>query len=98
MGCPTVALSAEEIRHHMEQLENWTVEGHALERRYHSKSYLDGLEKLNGIAQISETENHHPELLLEWGRLTIRYWTHTANGITALDFQLARQAELILAG
>jgi len=80
----------------MEQLENWTVEDRALERHYQSKNYLDGLEKLNGIAKMSETENHHPELLLEWGRLTIRYWTHTANGITALDFQLARQAELIL--
>lgn len=98
MGCPTVALSAEEIRHHMEQLENWTVEGHALERRYPSKSYLDGLEKLNDIAQMSEAENHHPELVLEWGNLTIRYWTHTANGVTALDFQLARWAENILSG
>ena len=96
MGYTTLALSAEEIRSQMKQLENWVVKDSALERSYRSKHYMDGLERLNAIAQLSEAENHHPELILEWGNLTIRYWTHTANGITALDFQMARKVEAIL--
>jgi 4a-hydroxytetrahydrobiopterin dehydratase len=94
--CPTEALSAEEIREKMETLPGWQTKDNALERIYGASCYLDGLEKLNAIAQLSEAEDHHPELTLGWRKLTVRYWTHTAHGITELDFQLAKKAEAIL--
>jgi len=98
MACPIEAMSAEEIRENLSELADWQVRDTALERVYKAASYLDGLAKLNAIAQASEAENHHPELLLEWKKLTVRYWTHTAHGITALDFRLAQKAEVILSG
>jgi 4a-hydroxytetrahydrobiopterin dehydratase len=94
--CLTEALSAEVIHERMETLSSWQVKDNALERVYNAGSYVEGLEKLNAIAQLSEAENHHPELTLAWRKLTVRYWTHTAHGITQLDFQLARKAEAIL--
>lgn len=96
-SCPTIALSADAIREKLNTLPHWQIKDNALERTYKATSYLDGLEKLNAIAQLSETENHHPGMLLEWRKLTVRYWTHTAQGVTELDFQLAQQAEKILA-
>jgi 4a-hydroxytetrahydrobiopterin dehydratase len=77
-------------------LPNWTLHDNALERVYHASSYLDALECLNKIARQAETANHHPDLLLSWRTLTVRYWTHTAQGVTALDFELAQQVERIL--
>lgn len=97
MACPTTALSAEEIRQQLANLPNWQYKENALERFYKAHSYLEGLEKLNTIAQLSEAADHHPDLVLGWRKLTIRYWTHTAQGVTALDFDLAQQAEKALA-
>jgi 4a-hydroxytetrahydrobiopterin dehydratase len=97
MSCPTIGLTAEIIRQNLSDLPSWHYHDNALERVYEGQNYLDSLAKLDAIARLSESENHHPDLTLSWKKLTIRYWTHTAKGITALDFQLARQVESLLA-
>jgi 4a-hydroxytetrahydrobiopterin dehydratase len=96
MACPTVLLKENEIQSQLSNLPGWCFNQNALERVYDGKTYLDALQKLNAVAQLSEAINHHPDLILNWKKLTIRYWTHTAQGVTALDFQLAHQAEKIL--
>jgi 4a-hydroxytetrahydrobiopterin dehydratase len=96
MPCQAEALSIEVIHEQLESLPDWQFTNHALERVYMGKSYLDALKKLNEIAQISEAANHHPDLILSWKKLTIRYWTHTAQAVTSLDFELAQQTEQIL--
>lgn len=96
MSCPTTALSADEIKRELQGLVNWHFSQNALERIYEGKTYLDSLEKLNRIARLSEAADHHPDLTLNWKTLTVRYWTHTAKGITELDFRLAHQVEEVL--
>ncbi|HEY9687500.1 MAG TPA: 4a-hydroxytetrahydrobiopterin dehydratase [Coleofasciculaceae cyanobacterium] len=96
MTCTRTALTQDEIRKHLEQLPTWQLVDNALERHYDGQSYLEALEKLNAIAQLSEASDHHPELRLGWKHLTIRYWTHVANGVTELDFELAHRVEALL--
>jgi 4a-hydroxytetrahydrobiopterin dehydratase len=93
MACPTVALSKAEVWEALAALPNWHYKENALERVYQAQTYLEGLDKLNVIAQLSESANHHPDLILGWRQLTVRYWTHTAGGVTPLDFELAQRAE-----
>jgi 4a-hydroxytetrahydrobiopterin dehydratase len=93
---PTVSLDPAAIEHALQSLPHWQVKNNALERVYQGASYLDALDKLNRVAQLSEAADHHPDLLLCWKTLTIRYWTHTAKGITHLDVELARQVEPLL--
>jgi 4a-hydroxytetrahydrobiopterin dehydratase len=89
-------LAEPEIRERLRQLPYWRLKDNALERQYDGASYLDALEKLNAVARLSEAADHHPELRLGWKHLTIRYWTHTADGVTALDFELAQRVEALL--
>lgn len=96
MTCPKVALSEPEILSQLQTLPGWRFSQNALERVYEGESYLAALEKLNAIARLSEEADHHPDLSLNWKKLIIRYWTHTAQGVTELDFKLARQAEALL--
>jgi 4a-hydroxytetrahydrobiopterin dehydratase len=84
------------IRQQLTDLPNWQVRDNALERVYQGRSYLDALAKLNAVAQASEAADHHPDLSLNWKTLTIRYWTHTAQGITSLDMYMARRVEDLL--
>ncbi len=92
----TSLLSVDALHEALVHLPGWQVQNNALAREYAAQSYLDGLARLNVIAQLSEDADHHPELILAWGKLTIRFWTHTVQGITALDLELARQVETIL--
>jgi 4a-hydroxytetrahydrobiopterin dehydratase len=90
------SLDLTSIEERLKALPGWQVKENALERVYLGKSYLDALEKLNTIAQLAEEADHHPDMLLSWKKLTVRYWTHTANGITDLDFDMANKVEAIL--
>jgi 4a-hydroxytetrahydrobiopterin dehydratase len=44
---------------------------------------------VNAIGALAEAEDHHPELLLAWGRVELRLWTHTVGGLSRNDFILA---------
>jgi 4a-hydroxytetrahydrobiopterin dehydratase len=91
------AISSEALQDQLSQeLALWQLKDNALERVYRGVSYLDALDKLNAIAQHAEVADHHPDLALHWKTLIIRYWTHTANGVTALDLEQARQVEAFL--
>jgi 4a-hydroxytetrahydrobiopterin dehydratase len=96
MGCSTQALNETELRERLKQLPHWTLSGNALERAYEGKSYTDALAALNRIAQRAEETDHHPDMTLVWKKLTIRYSTHTANGVTELDFNAASQVDALL--
>jgi 4a-hydroxytetrahydrobiopterin dehydratase len=96
MACPTTALTEVEIQEKLKSLSGWEWRQNAIERVYTGKTYLEALEKLNAVARLSEEADHHPDLLLSWKHLQIRYWTHVAGGVTTLDFELALRAEAVL--
>lgn len=79
-------------------MPQWQCVDNALQRVYEGTTYLQALERLNAVARLSEAADHHPDLQLNWKTLIIRYWTHTAQGITELDVELAQQVEVLLAG
>ena len=77
----------------LDQVAGWAVEeadGHLrLARTVKFRGFMPGVELVNRIAPIAEAEGHHPDLLLGYGSLTIRLWTHAAGGLTENDFILA---------
>ncbi len=89
-------LNPDEIEDRLCTLPAWHLMRNAIERVYEAPSYRAALDKLNVIAHLSETADHHPEMVLEWKRLTVRYWTHDADGVTERDFELAQEIERLL--
>ena len=92
------ALAEAEIQQRLASgaLEAWTYQENALQRIHTCHLYLQSLELLYQVGQMAEQADHHPDLLLHYKRLTIRYWTHRAKGVTELDFECARKAEAII--
>ncbi len=93
----TPALVQAEIDPLLAQLDGWVVEeasGHPqLTKTYTFKGFMPGVALVDLIAPIAEAEGHHPDLLLVWGALTVRLWTHTAGGLTENDFVLAARID-----
>ena len=66
--------------------------GH-LERSYRFDDFAQSMSFANTVADIAETEGHHPELRVGWGSCTVEIWTHKIDGLSESDFFLAAKAE-----
>lgn len=72
----------------------WTImDEHHLEKTYRFKDFLEALDFTNAAGVIADRQGHHPEILLTWGRVTIRIWTHKIDGLTESDFVLAAKTD-----
>lgn len=76
------------------ELPDWTVAGgHHLERTFPFPDFRSALAFANRAGEIAESEGHHPDLLVAWGRVTVTVWTHAIDGLTESDFVLAAKIE-----
>lgn len=92
-------MSAGEIEALLKTVPEWrvVVEGgeNRLQRTFTFPDFLQALAFTNRIGQLAESEGHHPKLITEWGRVTVVWWTHSANGLHRNDFIMAaRTGEL----
>ena len=72
--------------------ESWTEVDKALERTFQLDSFIDALAFVNRVGELAEAENHHPDIAIHYNRVTLRWWTHTAGGITDRDRELAEKS------
>ena len=74
--------------------DGWALNaaGH-LERGYAFGDFAAALAFANRVGEIAETERHHPDLHVAWGRCGVEIWTHKIGGLTESDFFLAAKAD-----
>jgi 4a-hydroxytetrahydrobiopterin dehydratase len=84
-------LTAEEIEERLSDLQDWTVANDKLARKFTFKNFAEALEFVNKVGEIAERRDHHPDILFGWGYAEFFITTHDAGGITARDFELARE-------
>ncbi len=86
--------SAEESAPYLAQLPGWKLnETVHLTREYEFPDFMQAMERANKIAQIAESQGHHPDLFIGWGKLKVELWTHFSGGLTENDFILAAKIE-----
>jgi 4a-hydroxytetrahydrobiopterin dehydratase len=69
------------------------VDGHHLVKEYRFKDFVEALAFTNRLGAIAEAQRHHPDIDLAWGKVGLKIWTHTINGLTESDFVLAAKAD-----
>jgi len=91
------ALSAHQARQILTKLPGWEItesDNHLrLEKVFNFESYQHGLAFANLVAQAADSEDHHPAILIEWGKVTVTWWTHTIGGLHQNDFIMAAKTE-----
>jgi 4a-hydroxytetrahydrobiopterin dehydratase len=73
-------------------LGSWAEVDKALERTFEFASFVDALSFVNRVGDLAEAENHHPDIAIHYDKVTLRWWTHTAGGITDRDRELAEKS------
>ncbi len=58
-------------------------------------NYEDSRNFLNKVADLAEEEDHHPEIILEWGKVTVTWWSHKIKGLHKNDFICASKTDVI---
>jgi 4a-hydroxytetrahydrobiopterin dehydratase len=85
----------EEIKDRLKRLEGWAYDeqGDRIWREFKFKNFRDAMAFVLKVAFESEKVDHHPDILIEYNRVKIYLRTHSLNGVTEKDFNLAEKIE-----
>ena len=91
-------VTAGEERELKPQIPDWEFieidEVQRLRRTFKFKGWLLAVQFADAVAALAETENHHPTILIEWGKVTVTWWTHAIKGLHRNDFIMAAKTDL----
>ncbi|MEY2427462.1 MAG: 4a-hydroxytetrahydrobiopterin dehydratase [Verrucomicrobiota bacterium] len=69
------------------------VKKHHLEKEFKFKDFRQALDFTNRVGELAEAQGHHPDVLLEWGKVKLTWCTHKVDGLTESDFVMAAKAD-----
>jgi 4a-hydroxytetrahydrobiopterin dehydratase len=86
-------LEKAEIERRLGALPGWEFKDDAISKLYGFKQFMDGSRFLNRVAEMAEAADHHPDVKINYTRITFSCSTHDQGGVTEKDFKLAAQIE-----
>jgi 4a-hydroxytetrahydrobiopterin dehydratase len=72
--------------------QGWKQVEDKLEREFTFDDFVQAIAFVNRVAELAESENHHPDIEIHYKRVILRWWTHTAGGVTDRDRELAERS------
>jgi 4a-hydroxytetrahydrobiopterin dehydratase len=86
-------LSPGQIKQEFQSLPGWELKNDAISKLFRFNEFLEGIEFVNRVARIAEADDHHPDIHVNYTRVTFICSTHSEGGVTEKDIKLARQIE-----
>ena len=81
------------------ELDGWLIESvsciNQLIKTYKFSNYAESLDFSNKVADLAESEDHHPKIVLEYGSVEVSWWSHKIKGLHKNDFICAAKTDLI---
>ena len=84
-------LTDDQITAELSESPGWALENGEITRTFKRQNFTDALLLVGAVAFLAEEANHHPDILIRWNKVTLTLSTHSAGGLTAADFTLARR-------
>jgi 4a-hydroxytetrahydrobiopterin dehydratase len=88
-------LSDDRVAELLKQVSGWEAANGELRKVFKFKNYYETMAFVNSTAWISHRENHHPDMEVGYNKVTMRYSTHDAGGLTENDFICAAKVGLL---
>jgi 4a-hydroxytetrahydrobiopterin dehydratase len=86
-------LTTKQIKLHLEAVPNWSKRAQTILRTFEFDGFLESIAFVNRIARKAQRMNHHPDIEIQFNKVTLKLTTHDEGGITERDFALARQCD-----
>jgi 4a-hydroxytetrahydrobiopterin dehydratase len=89
-----------EIHKYQKKVDGWSIKEdekkvYFLEKNFLFKNFINSQKFINKVGDISEKENHHPDIHFGWGYAKIQITTHAIEGLSENDFILAAKIDQI---
>ena len=88
-------LTEPQVREALAGVPDWTPEGNAIRRQFTLGSFADAIAFVTRLAFDAEAADHHPDIQINYKRVTLVYSTHSEGGLTQKDFDGARTADTL---
>ena len=88
-------LSHAEAESRLRDLPGWNLEGDAIHKQFVFRDFPRAVDFVARLVPGAEAADHHPDILINYKRVTLTYSTHSEGGLTAKDFEGARMAEQV---
>jgi 4a-hydroxytetrahydrobiopterin dehydratase len=88
-------LTDQEVELRLKTVSGWKREGHLIKKLFTFASFPDALAFLVRLGFDAEAADHHPDINVDYKRVTLGYWTHSEGGLTTKDFEGAATADRI---
>jgi 4a-hydroxytetrahydrobiopterin dehydratase len=86
-------LTPTEIQDRLRVLPGWTYADNALTKQFTFAGFTEAVAFVNRLVPGAEAADHHPDIIITFKRVTLKYSTHSEGGVTGKDVQGARMAD-----
>ncbi len=92
-------LTVDQIAEGIKAIPEWSLSsgsaGQSITRTFEAPSFLEGIALVQGVAEIAESRDHHPDIDIRYNRVTLTLSTHDKGGLTGWDFDVARAIDAL---
>jgi 4a-hydroxytetrahydrobiopterin dehydratase len=88
-------LSRDEIDRRLATLNGWTLDGDAIRKQFTFKGFPEAVAFVDRLVPEAEAADHHPDILINYKRVTLTWSTHSEGGLTEKDFAGAQMADRV---
>lgn len=86
-------LNEGEIENLLKHVDGWNVEDNRLAKEFNFRDFREAMGFVNKIAEVAESEGHHPDITIHYSQVNIELWTHAINGLSENDFIVAAKID-----
>jgi 4a-hydroxytetrahydrobiopterin dehydratase len=82
----------------LKDLDGWIIDSSDISKlikEFKLNNYGQSIRFANLIADLAESQDHHPKIILEWGSVSLEWWSHKIKGLHMNDFICAAKSDLI---
>ncbi len=89
-------IPVEELQQRLKKIPEWEIKRDRLVRSFEFDEFMDGIDFVNGVAEIADDANHHPDIIIRYNIVKLSLVTHDSGGITSRDFELAARLDTLI--
>jgi len=91
-------LSEQELNKALTELPSWTKSGSTIKRQFEFPDFKKAIAFVNQVAESAERANHHPDITINYNKVTMSLTSHDSGGVTPRDIRMAGEISRIGGG
>ena len=88
-------IKTDDLKTRLKKIPEWELEKKHIERTFEFDEFSDSIDFVNSVAEVSEEEEHHPDIDIRYNKVRLILSTHSKGGLTDLDFSLAERIDTL---